>query len=377
MQHAILTLVLVASLAQPKLRPAAEPPRYVPIPLPDNAEQLLKSIQLDPKSLSPQMTQEIAAKLKDQFGGPDGMQKLEERVKKIVSDYIASHPQEANTNTLDLKEIRNIAEKELARDPMGINPLPQPPPDVPPPAPTPPKAQSLDQRLGKWLAEWLQNEETGGRLVEMMRDSPAFKDALDDLLRTMREVDGGWQPNLPEAPNGFEPPRLPGLEEMPKLGMPDLSDAAGWMPKMPRLEMPKFAMPQFPDLSSPSLPDLGGDWPQMLVAVLLVVGLLAATRMWMTKASAAPDRALLPVPTAIATRAELLRAFEAIAINRFGDAARPWNHRLVAHRFGGGGAIDALTRLYEQARYAPGQESLSAGDRESANRSLAQLAGGA
>jgi hypothetical protein len=373
MQHAILTLVLAASLAQSK------PPRYVPIPLPDNAEQLLNSIQLDPKALSPEMAQrmrQIADKLTGEFAAPDRMQKLEERVKKIVSDYIATHPQEASTNTLDINEISKIAKKELDRDPTGENPLRETLPDAPTPAHQAPKPQTLDQRLGRWLADWLQNEETGGKLVDLMRDSPAFQDAVGDLLRSMREVDAGWQPNLPAVPNQFEPPRLPGLGELPKVGLPDLSDAPGWMPKMPRFEMPKFTMPQFPDLSSPNLPDLGGDWPQILVAVLLVVGLLVAMRMWATKTSAAADRTLLPVPAAIATRAQLLQAFEALAINRFGDAARPWNHRLVAHRLGGGSAIEVLTRLYEQARYAPGGE-LSAGDRESANRSLAQLAGGA
>ena len=377
MQHAILTLVLVASLAQPKLQPA-EPPRYVPIPLPDNAEQLLKSIQIDRAAISPEFADRVrdaAEKMRLQV--PTDLPNLGTEPKgyeKIAREYLRTHPDLANGIKIDPKDVIKFLEDNPSIAPKMSDAVAPEPPN---PLPAAPKSQTLDQRLGRWLADWLQNEDTGGRLVEMMRDSPGFKDALDDLLRSMREVDGGWQPDLPDMPNQFDPPRLPRIGELPKLGVPDLSGAAGWMPKMPRLEMPRFTLPQFLNLSSPELPDLGGDWPQILVAVVLVVGLLAAMRIWATTSSAAANRALLPVPAAIATRAQLLQAFEALALNRFGDEARPWNHRLVAHRFGGGPAIESLTRLYEQARYAPGDAPLSAGDRESANRSLTQLAGGA
>jgi hypothetical protein len=113
-----------------------------------------------------------------------------------------------------------------------------------------------------------------------------------------------------------------------------------------------------------------------VLAVLLVGGLLVAVRLWATGAPAAAERPLTPLPTTIMTRAELRQAFEALALNRFGPAAKPWNHRLVAERFGGGAAIEELTRLYEQVRYAPEEGPLSAGDRAAANRSVAQLAGG-
>ena len=213
-----------------------------------------------------------------------------------------------------------------------------------------------------------------------MRESPAFQGALEDLLRSLNEVDAGWQPNLPDMPDGFAPPRpppLPGLGEFPRFGMPELPDAQGWWPKLPRLHLPAFSMPQLPDFSSPNLPDVGGDWPQIVLAVLLVGGLLFAVRLWATGKPAALAGPLMPLPIAIATRADLRQAFEALALNRFGPEAKPWNHRLVAERFGGGTAIEEpLTRFYEQARYVPDDGPLSLSVQSAANRSVAQLAGG-
>jgi hypothetical protein len=380
MQSALVTLILAAALAQPQLRPAAEPPRYVPIPLPDNAEDLLKSIQFEPtpaSPVSPEMTKEITDKLTKMFSGPDGNEKLEESVKKLFSKWIESHPKEAKENKFDLKEITKFATKELAREANEAKLDKSKIPDAPVPIAPAPKSLTLDQRVGRWLADWLQNEETGGRLVEFMRESPAFQGALEDLLRSVNEVDAGWQPNLPAMPDAFAPPPLPGFGELPKFPMPELPDAQGWWPKLPRLQMPAFSMPQFPDFSSPKLPDIGGDWPQIVLAVLLVVGLVLAMRLWTIRTPVAADRPLMPLPAAIATRAELRLAFEALALNRFGAEAKPWNHRRVAERFGGGPAIEELARLYEQARYAPDDGPLSTDDRAAATRSVAELAGGA
>jgi len=261
-----------------------------------------------------------------------------------------------------------------AGDPL---PDPMPTPDVP--APSDSKPRTLDQRVGRWLADWLQNEETGGRLVEFMRESPAFQGALTDLLRSVNEVDAGWQPNLPDVPDAFAPPAAAAVARpggVSQVRHARAARRAGLVPKLPRLNLPAFSMPQFPDFSSPNLPDVGGDWPQIVIAVLLVAGLLVAVRLWATRPPTAADRPLTPLPATIATRAELRQAFEALALNRFGPAARPWNHRLVAERFGGGAAIEELTRLYEQARYSPDDGPLSAGDRAAANRSVTQLAGG-
>src|SRR4051812_21419471 len=61
MKSVLVALVIAAALAQPKLRPAPDPrpivpaPEYVPIPLPSNVEQLLRSMQFDETNIPPEL----------------------------------------------------------------------------------------------------------------------------------------------------------------------------------------------------------------------------------------------------------------------------------------------------------------------------------
>ena len=301
----------------------------------------------------------------------------------MAIEYLRTQPDLMNGfkgTQVDAEDVRKFLEgkqRTLPKiDPPMIPPAPAIP-DVPTPQvpAAPPRARSADQPLS--AADWLQDEETGGRFVEMMRDSPAFQDALDDLLRTVRNVDSGWQPNLPDVPGGFDPPKLPGLGELPKLGLPEVGGGRDWFPKLPPMEALPSSCQQLFDLSGPGLPEMNGDGLQISDLRRLVVGLLVALRMWARKAAGTEERPRLPVPAAIADGSDLRRAFEVLALSRFGVEAKPWNHNLVAHRLGDGPAARELARLYEQIRYAPGDQPLSSADRESARRSLAELAGGA
>jgi hypothetical protein len=84
-------------------------------------------------------------------------------------------------------------------------------------------------------------------------------------------------------------------------------------------------------------------------------------------------------PSQVATRTELIQAFEYLAVRTFGDRARSWNHRAVAGELGTAcGHADAahdLARLYEESRYTPGPELLTADARRAAHRQLCLLAG--
>jgi hypothetical protein len=378
MSHALLTLVLAALVAQPKM-PAAKPPSYVEIPLPEYAEQVLKSIQSEQTPNPPDLAKEVrdaAEKLRNL--APDDLAKelaKREDLQKLAREYLDSHKDLVNGLEIDPEDVRKfLNEKQLTLPKIDESMVPPHQRNVPAPEALAGPRQTFDQRIGKWLADWLQDEDTGGRFVEMMRDSPAFQDALDELLRSVRQVDTGWQPNLPDVPNGFDPPKL---GEFPKFSVPEFGGGADWLPRLPSLKLPNYTMPAMFDVSGASLPEVSGDALQIAVAIMLVVGLILALRLWRTKTSAVVERPLVPMPVVIADGTDLRRAFEALALNRFGVEAKPWNHRLVAHRLGDGPAARELARLYEKIRYAPGNEPLSAADRESAGRSLAELAGGA
>ncbi len=121
----------------------------------------------------------------------------------------------------------------------------------------------------------------------------------------------------------------------------------------------------------------------LLFALLFV---LVAWQMfrWHRRAVARDDdRAVLgpwPIrPEAVSTRAELVQAFDYLALRTLGLRVKCWNHQAVAQRWSErvpmcASSAASLALLYEQARYTEGAEQLSEPQRESARRSFHQLA---
>jgi hypothetical protein len=88
-------------------------------------------------------------------------------------------------------------------------------------------------------------------------------------------------------------------------------------------------------------------------------------------------------PEAVATRQQLVSAFEYLALLCLGPVALACNHLDLAARLGAREGTDVemrraaehLARLYEQARYAPSDEALPAEQLAAARRDLCLLAG--
>jgi hypothetical protein len=121
---------------------------------------------------------------------------------------------------------------------------------------------------------------------------------------------------------------------------------------------PTFAAPQF---SAPSL-DVGtaANAALVLFGVAILAGVLWRLRGG-TFSAESSRRPLGPWPldpARVATREDLITAFEYLSLLRCGEPARAWHHRAIAACLGGTAAErrDAAARLatlYEQARYAP------------------------
>jgi hypothetical protein len=87
-------------------------------------------------------------------------------------------------------------------------------------------------------------------------------------------------------------------------------------------------------------------------------------------------------PDAVASREDLIRAFEYLSLRTLGQQARTWNHVAIGGRLGDPEAPEGrqraaqeLVSLYEQARYAPLSDELPEGAFEAARRDLTLLAG--
>jgi hypothetical protein len=84
-------------------------------------------------------------------------------------------------------------------------------------------------------------------------------------------------------------------------------------------------------------------------------------------------------PEAVASRADLIRAFDYLALITLGLGVTSWNHHAVAQAWSTqspavAATAHALARLYEQARYTGGAEALTESERALACRSLLHIA---
>jgi len=254
---------------------------------------------------------------------------------------------------------------------------------------------SMEDRFTDWLAETLKDGRFRDDIAAFLKESPELSDAIGDLLKSLQgQMDPNWLPNLPDVGGkgpwnlDIKPPKMPfDLGQLPKLPRVNL-------PTLPRMNLPK--LPQLGRFDMPSLPGFGGA-PRMPGApdvssgtAWLYVGLAGfgiVAFVWLMrnnwKLRTAGDglaNLLATLPSVITTRSQLRQAFDALALSRLGDKARPWNHRLIASHLAevpaSAAAARALANLYEIARYTPGDDSLSPAECEAVRSSLAALTRG-
>jgi hypothetical protein len=254
------------------------------------------------------------------------------------------------------------------------------------PEPQPDPGQDAQARFTRELVRWAEHLQ---KVDPALKDSPAIKDFLHKLSRyTASQAPSRFK--LPSA-TGRLGQRLQPLAEY--LHLERLPDARSLLPRAPHLPSPP---------RGPTLPAVGGmglsrtaretgtaGWP-LLLWVLVALGFGLALWRVLAWQRERVDRhrhgswhlGPWPVPPArVASRADLVRAFDYLALLSLGPAARTWNHLEIAARLGEDTsaarreAADRLALLYEQARYAPPDDPLPNAALAAARRHLCLLAG--
>jgi hypothetical protein len=336
---------------------------------PEQMRQLLQS--------NPQL-REMAERLQKDLrsGDPD----TRDRLRGLIDSVIQTNPNLAGRMSADdvERQLRTLSPSRPGTNggPPDRNtgqPVERPPTRTDPPGerPRPDAAQEAARR--QWtnrIAEWAEKFPRD-RLAGPLRDSPAVRDlfrrlseSAADALRNSGGADGldaqlarmeaRWR-----AARDWLPEELP--ESMRGLKLPDLSGVPQPNWQVPQLDVspPAFSAPRF---SSPGLdPGALANVALVLVGVVVIAGIVWRLRGGALAAEAAGRRPLGPWPldpARVASREELIRAFEYLSLLRCGEPARAWHHRAIAACLGGAGAErrDAAARLaalYERARYAP------------------------
>jgi hypothetical protein len=325
--------------------------------------------------------------------------KLIETVRKAEPGLYEKAKKLANLNDADLKRIDKFV-KDRTKKPeksgqeapraagAGIKEKKSPEQPFDPP--------DLDrgEEAVRTVRDWLESMEKEGQLSDLLRDSPAIQEAVDEMTASLLAGagDGGrWQ-----------------------LGAADqLGKAAGFfdnayrffenggfsMPGPPRFRFPRISpggLPSFgpPGLGGPAAATGTGIWQVLLWGgVFVLAGLILWQVLSRLKSRAAQTAAEGPGwrpgswpvdPSRVASRAEIIQAFEFLSLLLLGLPARTWNHRDIALGMGcvgTGGSVDTadaadrLAGLYEQARYAPETGPLPGPALAAARRDLCFLAG--
>jgi hypothetical protein len=252
-------------------------------------------------------------------------------------------------------------------------PPPPPPPRLSPPQPH----QDAGGRLTRWLNQLKSSEMKDWRT--RLEGSPNLERAFRRIGQSLNFDD--WS-LLNRGQSGTESGGI--LANLGRL----------WSPSQ---DLPSFKPIRLPDFSTPGRslsvkPPSSGSTLEFLVVLGLVI--VVVFGLWKLSALArsryGEGRAgfrLGPWPVApgqVASREDLVRAFEYLSVLRLGVTARVWNHHHIASGLRGlaaarDGANEEATRrlaaLYELARYMPPAEPLPNDGLAAARRDLCLLAG--
>lgn len=285
--------------------------------------------------------------------------------------------------------------------PLDFQPEPTPEPDpplpTPVPDPTPPSRDSQEEHdraaLESQVRQWLE------RLGEMRgpwQNSPTFQRLTRDLARLGLDNNGRWWRSGNGEGLDVQLARLTRqTRELRDWWESQRSTFRGinW-PRLPRIDWSPnwnngaMTWPSVSPRRGVSSPVSGSAvWQGVLwgVVLILLAACLWKVGRWQLASSGRRGEGWRlgpwPVdPASVASREDLVRAFEYLSLLCCGPAARTWNHREIAARLGGNDterarAATDLATVYERARYAPARESLSETTLAAARRDLCLLAG--
>lgn len=387
----------LAVLAAPGM---AQPKRYVHFPIEPEIlgdlknrlaneeklepfKELIKKILADPKALDIRPDQVKDMKFEDaKF--KEAIQKWLERDVKLqqsLREWIKVNQPDAQPQ--DVKKLQQDLKQLLDEAP------PEGPPAIDSPTAVEPIKPKTDS-FAKFAENAMKNMEYS-QLGEWLRKSPAWTRAFEDMHGAFGErpeqpgfIEGLQGKLVPDGDTWqFAENALERLRETPRFRFDRLGRGLT-VPGIGHIPLPDLGAPGASDLHGPSFSSIGQAAIWILAAMIALL-ILARFVRWPKRKKAVvefqrPDLGPWPVrPETVSTRAELVKAFDYLALWTLGLRVQSWNHHAVASLWCEqtptcADDASALANLYEQARYTDGVEPLSDKDRDVARQSLAKLA---
>ncbi len=384
-----------------------EPRQYVPIPFDPNFQAKFKDRLKFEKQLGPfkDLIRQIVADPKKFPVDPKQLKdfKLDDpQFKNALQDWAANDPQlkQALKDWIKQNPIDKQPEefqrmhadlKKLLDQPKTPIPVPKTLPDLPKDLPKITPQKPPDNALPRAVENAMKNAENG-RLGEWLKDSPAWRRAFEDLRVSLNNPNSKrWgMRDIENKLKWFEgkdwkfgEAALERIREMPRPNW----ERFRWdrpVPGLNRVRAPNLPG-RLPDFSGPSLPTIGAgvSWLLFMIVLALLAWVLMRWAKKETKDSPISHAVTLgpwPVrPDRIATRAELVLAFDYLARLTLGLPAMFWNHRAIASQWSAKmpavmSSATVLAELYELARYTQGDAALTEAEIVQARTALSQIA---
>ena len=406
LKYSMLTLTWTAIAAAPLL--AQSEREYVRFRIDKNVEALVKQRLQTEKDLGPlkDLVRQIMADPKKFHLDPKQFKDLkleDQKVKQAFEHLLKNDPelqkslrkwvqqnqsdQQPDKVRKSLKELDQILKQKGLADNQPKTPEGRTPPSA---------VKSQDSAKPKIAAspntvEQMMKKVQNSNLGHWLQDSPAWKQAFKDLRSSLdKPTTSPWK--LGDLPSQWLAPDSKawklGEETLDRLKNMPRPDLERWnmnlsVPGLGNIPTPNLGPPALPPFTGPTLPSMSTAATWLVFALLCVFAGLQIMR-WSRRAPASVDaRAVLgpwPVaPERVTTRAELVQAFDYLALLTLGLQVRSWNHQAIARGWCQAfpsytPSAQLLARLYEQARYTDGVETLSEAQRNQVRQSLRQLA---
>jgi hypothetical protein len=358
------------------------------------ADRLLKNPK-DPESLQKMkdlsQDQGFQDWLKEQMSShkgemsPEQFKKLDETVKKLGESAGNGPPGGPSDPGLQRRDKDDDFEKHLsdqksnAGQDESFGPRPGTPPSPPSEHPNP------EESLRRWLVDNF-NPNKGP-----LADSPAFQDAVRELRRMPLNIEppaadnAGWMGKFAQWTQGFTKSDVWPRADWPSMKKWRLPSTKS----LPKIQSP-ISAPSFgpaPNVTLPSATTLSRALQVLWIALIAAAAILV----WKLLGGNIPGVGRLrkagwrlgpwPVsPDAVASRQDVVRAFEYLSLLKLGPTVKSRNHIELAADLGpttvdARQAANHLASVYEKARYTPADEPLSADAIAAARKELCFLAG--
>jgi hypothetical protein len=338
---------------------------------------------IDPKAFDPEMIKKFI-EANPQLQDPKNLERLREFVQKEIEKEKENpqwDPEKIKKAFKQLEEFREKHKEEF--EPKKDNPMP--PQVKEEPKPKKDIDENKDDRKVNQMKKWVKKN---------FGDSPALKNLAQQFSDRLNKAGNrklDWMPKMKKdwLPNfdWFKRKKTPKKPEPEKaVTTVEHNNGGGFkIPDRPRLSMPEVRGPSLsrPSFGVPGEGGIGANLGIFSFIILLLVG-VAIWYYYLKPAKVAPAPAvLLPTPPidllSLASRQDVILAFEFLSVVKCGAEAKNWHHKEIATKLGEVTDVDAasgLAQLYEKARYTPENELFTDADLAAARQNVRTLAPG-